>query len=151
MTLPVVIIFVILALTSLPIAIGSGIASAIALHFGVLPKPLLMLMQRMVYGIDSFTLLAVPLFVLCGRLMNTSGITDRIFKFAQALVGHIPGGLAHANVVASMIFAGMSGSAIADAGGLGQVEIKAMTDQGFKKDFAMAVREILDEKAIKDR
>jgi tripartite ATP-independent transporter DctM subunit len=139
MTLPVVIIFVFLALTSLPIAIGSGIASAIALHFGVLPKPLLMLMQRMVYGIDSFTLLAVPLFILCGRLMNTSGITDRIFHFAQVLVGHIPGGLAHSNVVASMIFAGMSGSAIADAGGLGQVEIKAMCDQGYKKDFAVAV------------
>ena len=139
MTLPVVIIFVFLALTGLPIAIGSGIASAIALCFGPLPKPLLMLMQRMVYGIDSFTLLAVPLFIFCGRLMNTSGITDRIFNFAQALVGHIPGGLAHANVVASMIFAGMSGSAIADAGGLGQVEIKAMTDQGYKKDFAVAV------------
>ena len=139
MTIPVVIIFVFLALTGLPIAIGSGIASAIALHFGPLPKPLLMLMQRMVYGIDSFTLLAVPLFIFCGRLMNTSGITDRIFNFAQALVGHIPGGLAHANVVASMIFAGMSGSAIADAGGLGQVEIKAMCDQGYKKEFAVAV------------
>ena len=139
MTLPVVIIFVFLALTGLPIAIGSGIASAIALYFGPLPKPLLMLMQRMVYGIDSFTLLAVPLFIFCGRLMNTSGITDRIFNFAQALVGHIPGGLAHANVVASMIFAGMSGSAIADAGGLGQVEIKAMCDQGYKKEFAVAV------------
>ncbi|MBW1700145.1 MAG: TRAP transporter large permease [Deltaproteobacteria bacterium] len=139
MTLPVVIIFVLLALTSLPIGIGSGIASAIALHFGVLPKPLLMLMQRMVYGIDSFTLLAVPLFILCGRLMNTAGITDRIFNFAQVLVGHIPGGLAHANVVASMIFAGMSGSAIADAGGLGQVEIKAMCDQGYRKEFAVAV------------
>jgi len=139
MTIPVVIVFVILALTSMPIAIGSGIASAVALHFGFLPKPLLMLIQRMVYGIDSFTLLAVPLFILCGRLMNTAGITDRIFNFAQVLVGHIPGGLAHANVVASMIFAGMSGSAIADAGGLGQVEIKAMTDQGYKKEFAVAV------------
>ena len=131
MTLPAVIIFVLLALTSLPIAIGSGIAAGVALQFfGILPKPLLMFTQRMVYGIDSFTLLAVPLFILCGRLMNTAGITDRIFNFAQVLVGHIPGGLAHSNVVASMIFAGMSGSAIADAGGLGQVEIKAMCDQG---------------------
>jgi tripartite ATP-independent transporter DctM subunit len=120
--------------------VGSGIAAGVALQFfGFLPKPLLMMMQRMVYGIDSFTLLAVPLFILCGRLMNTSGITDRIFNFAQVLVGHIPGGLAHANVVASMIFAGMSGSAIADAGGLGQVEIKAMCDQGYKKEFAVAV------------
>jgi len=136
----VAILFVILALTSLPLAIASGVASGITLKlFGDLPEPLLMVMQRMVYGVDSYALLAVPLFIFCGKLMNTGGITDRIFDFGQALVGHIPGGLAHANVVASMIFAGMSGASIADAAGLGQIEIKAMTDKGYKRDFTVAI------------
>lgn len=136
----VAILFVILALTSLPLAIGSGIASGITLKFfGDLPNPLLLIMQRMVYGLDSFILLAVPLFILCGKLMNSGGITDRIFNFGQSLVGHMPGGLAHANVVASMIFAGMSGASIADAAGLGQIEIKAMTDRGYKRDFSVAI------------
>jgi tripartite ATP-independent transporter DctM subunit len=136
----VAIIFVILALTSLPLAICSGVAAGVTLNFfGDLPKPLMLIMQRMVYGLDSFTLLAVPLFIFCGKLMNSSGITDRIFNFGQALVGHIPGGLAHANVVASMVFAGMSGASIADAAGLGQIEIKAMTDKGYKRDFTVAI------------
>lgn len=90
-------------------------------------------------GIDIFTLLAAPLFIFCGNLMNRGGITDRIFNFANSLVGHIKGGLGHVNVVTSMIFAGMSGSAIADAAGLGPIEIKAMTDHGFDKDFSLAV------------
>jgi tripartite ATP-independent transporter DctM subunit len=93
----------------------------------------------MVTGIDSFVLLAIPFFMLTGRLMNQGGITDRIFEFARTLIGPIRGGLAHANVLASMIFAGMSGSAVADAGGLGLVEIKAMTDQGYRKEFSAAV------------
>jgi len=136
----VAILFVILALTSIPLAIASGIASGITLEFfGDLPNSLLLLMQRMVYGVDSYALLAVPLFIFCGKLMNTGGITDRIFDFGQALVGRIPGGLAHANVVASMIFAGMSGASIADAAGLGQIEIKAMTDKGYKRDFSVAI------------
>jgi len=131
----VAILFVILALTSIPLAIASGIASGITLEFfGDLPNSLLLLMQRMVYGVDSYALLAVPLFIFCGKLMNTGGITDRIFDFGQALVGRIPGGLAHANVVASMIFAGMSGASIADAAGLGQIEIKAMTDKVLRSD-----------------
>jgi tripartite ATP-independent transporter DctM subunit len=95
--------------------------------------------QRMITGIDSFVLMAIPFFMLTGRLMNEGGITDRLFEFARRLVGPIRGGLAHANVVASMIFAGMSGSAVADAGGLGMVEIKAMTDQGYRKVFSAAV------------
>jgi tripartite ATP-independent transporter DctM subunit len=93
----------------------------------------------MVTGVDSFVLLAIPFFMLTGRLMNEGGITDRLFEFARTLVGPIRGGLAHANVLASMIFAGMSGSAVADAGGLGLVEIKAMTDQGYRKEFSAAV------------
>ena len=100
---------------------------------------LLAIPQRMIAGLDSFPLLAVPFFILAGNLMNTGGITKRLFRFATSLVGFIPGGLAHANVVASIIFAGMSGSAIADAGGLGTVEIKAMKDQGYDSEFAAAI------------
>lgn len=90
-------------------------------------------------GVDIFTLLAAPLFIFCGNIMNSGGITDRIFNFANSLVGHIKGGLGHVNILASMMFAGMSGSAIADAAGLGPIEIKAMTDHGFDKDFSIAV------------
>jgi tripartite ATP-independent transporter DctM subunit len=93
----------------------------------------------MVVGIDSFVFLAIPLFIMAGRLMNEGGITDRIFSFARAMVGHLRGGLGHANIVASMIFSGMSGSAVADAGGLGLIEIKAMNDQGYPKSFSGAV------------
>lgn len=133
-----VISFVILAILSVPIAISLGVAVIITVSFFT-PFPLLGMAQRMVTGIDSFVLLAIPFFMLTGRLMNEGGITDRLFDFARSLVGPIRGGLAHANVLASMIFAGMSGSAVADAGGLGMVEIKAMTEQGYRREFAAAV------------
>jgi len=97
------------------------------------------MVQRMVAGLDSFVLLAIPLFILTGNLMNTGGITDRLFSFARGLVGHFRGGLGQANIIASMIFSGMSGSAVADAGGLGAIEIKAMNDQGYPKGFSGAV------------
>ena len=95
--------------------------------------------QRMVAGIDTFVFLAVPFFILTGNLMNTGGVTKRIFRFANSLVGFIPGGLGHATVVASIIFAGMSGAAIADAGGLGTIEIEAMKKQGYDPEFSAAV------------
>lgn len=95
--------------------------------------------QRMISGVNSFILLAVPGFILAGNLMNTGGITDEIFSFARKLVGHFRGGLAYANVLASVIFAGMSGNAVADAGGLGQVEYKAMREAGYDKEFTLAV------------
>lgn len=135
---PVLLSFVILAVASVPVAIALGVAVIITMMFFT-PFPVLGMAQRMVTGIDSFVLVAIPFFMLTGRLMNEGGITDRIFDFARSLVGSLRGGLAHANVVASMIFAGMSGSAVADAGGLGMVEIKAMTDQGYRKEFAAAV------------
>ena len=93
----------------------------------------------MIFGIDSFLLIAIPLFILAGNLMNAGKLTEKIFNFADALVGWIPGGLAHANIVASLIFAGMSGSAAADAGGLGTIEMEAMTSKGYDKDFSAAV------------
>jgi len=103
------------------------------------PLPPGIVVQRMAPGIDSFPLLAIPLFVLAGNILNSGGIAARIFEFATALVGHIRGGLAHVNVVASLIFAGMSGVAQADAAGLGTVEIRAMRREGFDPAFAAAV------------
>jgi tripartite ATP-independent transporter DctM subunit len=87
----------------------------------------------------SFTLLAIPFFILAGNLMNTGGVTTRIFRFAKAVVGHVPGGLGQVSVIANVIFSGMSGSAIADAAGLGQVLHKAMVDNGFKPKFSAAI------------
>ncbi|HSB78181.1 MAG TPA: TRAP transporter large permease [Candidatus Methylomirabilis sp.] len=98
-----------------------------------------MIAQRMMYGINNFLLLAVPLFILAARLMNTSGVTARLFNFATTIVGFLPGGLGHANCVASLIFAGMSGAAVADAAGLGQVELKAMNDAGYDREFSIAI------------
>ena len=89
----------------------------------------------LVDSLDSFSLLSVPFFVLTGVLMNSSGITERIFRFAKALLGHYTGGMGHVNIFASLIFSGMSGSALADAGGLGQLEIKAMRDEGYDDDL----------------
>ena len=93
-------------------------------------------LEQMFNGVNSQTLLAVPFFVLAGNLMNGGGVTTRIFDFAASMIGHRKGGLSHVNVVASLIFSGMSGSALADAGGLGQLEIKSMKDAGFDEGFA---------------
>jgi len=95
--------------------------------------------QKIVLGPDSFVLLAVPFFILAAQIMNAVGTTKRIFRFASTIVGHFPGGLAHVNIVDSMIFAGMSGSAIADASGAGLMEIEAMVSQGYAKSYATAV------------
>lgn len=95
--------------------------------------------QSMISGVSSYTMLAIPFFMLVGELMNSSGITKRIFRFANDCVGHITGGLGHVNVLSSMLFAGMSGAAVADCAGLGAIEIKAMTDEGFDADFAVGI------------
>lgn len=100
---------------------------------------LVMVLPRLAAGVNSFPLLAVGLFVFAGNIMNTGGVTKRIFSWANHLVGHHTGGLAHSNVVASVIFSGMSGSAIADTGGLGAIELKAMKDGGYDDDFSLAV------------
>jgi tripartite ATP-independent transporter DctM subunit len=96
-------------------------------------------LHRMIGGIDSFPLLAIPFFIMAGSLMNSAGITNRIYDFALALVGWLKGGLGHVNVVGSVIFAGMSGTAVADAGGLGNIEIKAMRDHGYSVDFSVGI------------
>ena len=98
------------------------------------------IVQRLVMTLGgSFSLLAVPFFILAGNIMNSTGVTERIFRFAKAMVGHIPGGLGHVNVFASVVFAGMSGSAIADTAGLGKIELQAMKEEGYDDDFSVAI------------
>ena len=115
------------------------IVGSLSYFFTESPLPPTIVVQRMAPGIDSFPLLAIPLFVLAGNILNSGGIARRIFELAVALVGHIRGGLAHVNIVASLIFAGMSGVAQADAAGLGTVEIRAMKREGFDPAFAGAL------------
>src|SRR5258706_9019719 len=125
---------------------GSGIPVAIAVAGSSLisvmisgVSPGYVIIHRMFGGLVSFPLLAVPFFILAGNLMNCAGITNRIYNFALALVGWMKGGLGHVNVVGSVIFAGMSGTAIADAAGLGTIEIKAMQDHGYSTEFSVGV------------
>jgi TRAP-type transport system large permease protein len=130
-------LLVVLMALGCPVAFAMIISSVVFMFTSGLP--ILQLSQKIAGGVDSFPLLAIPMFLLAGSLMNTMGITDRIFSFAQVLVRHITGGLGHVNVLASVIFAGMSGSAVADAGGLGTVEMKAMRDAGYDPDFSAAI------------
>jgi tripartite ATP-independent transporter DctM subunit len=131
---------IILFLLGIPVGYSLGVAGLLA-YFNEMGSRvnIPMLAQRMQYGVNNFLLLAIPLFILAAKLMNTAGITTRLFNFARLLVGFLPGGLGHANTVASLIFAGMSGAAVADAAGLGQVELKAMRDEGYDDDFSVAI------------
>ena len=132
------IIFLLMLAGGIPVAIAMAGASLVYIVFsGNLPP--FVVIHRMIGGIDSFPLLAVPFFILAGNLMNNAGITNRIYNFALALVGWLKGGLGHVNVVGSVVFAGMSGTAIADAAGLGTIEIKAMKDHGYSGEFAVGV------------
>ena len=131
-------LFAVLVAIEVPVAFAMGLSSIVTIVL-TQPIPLSIVVQRMGTGLDSFVLIAIPLFVLAGHLLNRAGIAERIFTFADALVGHVRGGLAHVNVVASMIFAGMSGVAQADAAGLGVVEVNAMRDEGYEPSFAAAV------------
>ena len=134
------ILFVLLAVLlviGVPVAVSLAVASLVYIMIDGLPE--VVLVHNMINGIDSFPLLAIPFFILAGHLMNTAGITTKIFAFARALVGWMHGGLGHVNVGASIIFAGMSGAAVADAGGLGNVEIKAMRDAGYDTDFSVGI------------
>jgi C4-dicarboxylate transporter DctM subunit len=127
----------VLLITGFPIAFALGISSV----FTVIAQnlPLTLLPQRMFTAVDSASFLAVPLFIIAGEVMNKGSVAKKIFDFANSLVGHIPGGLGHVNILASVFFAGMSGSAAADAAGLGAVEIPAMMDAGFDREFSCAI------------
>ena len=132
------ILFLFLMGSGLPVAVAmAGSSLVYILISGDMPG--FAVVHRMIGGIDSFPLLAVPFFILAGNLMNNAGITNRIYNYALALVGWMKGGLGHVNVVGSVIFAGMSGTAIADAAGLGTIEIKAMKDHGYDTEFAVGV------------
>ncbi len=131
-------VFIILMVCGVPIAFSLSIAAMVtALATGQFQATAIV--HRMIGNSSSYTLLAIPFFILAAKLMNTGGITRRIFRCCSAWVGWIPGGLGHANVLASIVFSGMSGSAVADAGGLGQIEVDAMIDEGFDPDFAAGV------------
>lgn len=124
---------------SVPYAIGLTSVVTMIMDKGIFNIPFEIITQRVIQGTNNFTLLAIPFFLLAGKLMNTGGITRKIFGFANELVGRIPGGLGITNIFTSIIFAGMSGSAVADAAGLGTIEIQAMEDAGFDTPFAAAV------------
>jgi tripartite ATP-independent transporter DctM subunit len=135
-----VLIFVFLTalLVGVPVFIALAGSSLLYTHF-IAGIPDFVVLHRMAGGLDSFPLLAVPFFILAGNLMNSAGITNRIYDFAVASCGWMRGGLAHVNIFGSVIFSGMSGTAIADAAGLGTIEIKAMQDHGYDIEFSVGV------------
>lgn len=134
----IVIGFLIMIIAGIPIGFGMMLTAFFYIIF-FSTAPVTMIPQAMVSGVSSYTMLAIPFFIIVGELMNSSGITKRVFDFSNVCVGHITGGLGLVNVLASMIFAGMSGSAVADAAGLGIIEIKAMRDKGYDSDFSVGV------------
>src|SRR3569833_4768709 len=130
--------FIAVLIAGVPVFIALAGSSLLYTHFiAVIPD--FVILHRKSGGIDSFPLLAVPFFILAGNLMNSAGVTGRIYDFAVALAGWTRGGLAHVNIIGSAIFAGMSGTAIADAAGLGTIEIKAMQDHGYSTEFSVGV------------
>lgn len=133
----VVLAFLALFTLGFPVILAIGIPSVVYILINGLPLDLVA--QRTLYALDSFPLVAVPVFLFVGSLMNTAGISRYIYQFADTAVGRMPGGLAQVNIFGSLIFAGMSGSALADIGGIGRIEIDAMKSRGFRPDFASAV------------
>ena len=133
-------VLLVLYALGVPVAIAMGSTVVIVMlspygngiNYGVIA-------QQLLYGLNSFTMLAIPFYLLLGRLMNRIGMTQRIFDLANSMVGQFRGGIAHVNIIASMIFSGMSGLAVADAAGLGRVEYAAMRDQGYEKDISLGV------------
>ncbi|CAA9434992.1 MAG: TRAP-type C4-dicarboxylate transport system, large permease component [uncultured Rubellimicrobium sp.] len=130
--------FLALMIVGVPIAVSMATASILyILVYDVVPD--VIVAQRMIAGVESFPLIAVPFFILAGNLMNIAGVTGRIYAFAVALVGWMKGGLAQVNIIGSVVFSGMSGTAIADAAGIGTIEIKAMRDHGYSTEVAVGV------------
>ncbi|PKL27051.1 MAG: ABC transporter permease [Spirochaetae bacterium HGW-Spirochaetae-2] len=124
--------------TKLPVAIVLGF-SALASIMVQGTIPMTVIVSRMFAGLDSYTLIAIPMFILAGNLLNESGATTRLFDFADTLVGRFRGGLGHTNILASVLFAGLSGSAVADSAGLGRIEIESMEGKGYPIDYAAAI------------
>jgi len=133
----VVAAFLVLFMLGFPVVLAIGIPCFVYIFANGLPIDLVA--QRTLYALDSFPLVAVPVFLFVGSLMNSAGISRYIYQFADTATGRLPGGLAQVNIFGSLIFAGMSGSALADIGGLGRIEIDAMRKKGFSAPFAAAV------------
>jgi tripartite ATP-independent transporter DctM subunit len=131
--------FIALILLRVPVSMSIGAAVLLAFATSDFSDALYIVPQQILEGVNKPSLAAVPFFIMAGNLMNVVGMTDRIFNFASALVGHFKAGLAQVNVLSSMIFAGVSGAAVADCAGLGTIEIKAMKERGYKPEFAAAV------------
>lgn len=132
----IVIMFVLVAL-GVPVTFSLGIASLV--FFLIHDIPMVTFAQSFLTATDNFSLLCLPFFILAGNLMNTGGVTKRLFNFCDALMGHVRGGLSYVTVVSSAIFSAISGSALANAAGLGAMQIKAMTDRGYPKNFSTSV------------
>jgi TRAP-type uncharacterized transport system fused permease subunit len=131
-------VFVVLVILRVPVAFALGLACVPVFMLDPRLTPFL-LMNEMFKSYNAFVLLAVPFFLMAANIMNSAGITDRLVRLSRALVGHLPGGLGHINVVVSMLFAGISGSSTADAAGIGSLLIPQMKKQGFSASFTVAV------------
>ncbi|MCI6868218.1 MAG: TRAP transporter large permease [Lachnospiraceae bacterium] len=132
-----IVVFVVLLFTGLPLYVNLGLSSFLYIFLSG-DNPMVVV-QRITQASNSFTMIAAPFFILMGNLMNTGGVTRKMFRFANVIVGTVPGGMGHANILCSALFAGMSGTAVADAGGLGNIEIAAMREVGYDDDFSCAV------------
>ena len=134
-------LLIVLFLVGIPVCASIGLTclAVLWLENDLMSIPITLLPLKMMHGVNNFPLLAVPFFILAANVMNKGSVTPRIFGFANSLVGHLRGGLGHVNVLASMIFAGMSGTAVADAAGLGALEIRAMKDQGYPMKYSTGI------------
>ncbi|MEM0921471.1 MAG: TRAP transporter large permease [Pseudomonadota bacterium] len=132
-------LFLIFLMIGLPVVFGLLAAPGLLLWLNGQERDITLLYRNVYNGMDSFPLMAIPFFMLAGELMNRGGITMRLVEFAQALMGHFRGGLAHVNILSSMLFAGLSGSAVADTSALGSMLIPAMEKQGYSRRFAAAI------------
>ena len=139
MGVSLIVIFIVCMFIGVPIAVSLGLGAIGAVLIAG-KYSILAIMHRTISGVDSYVLLAIPFFMLAGNIMNFGGVTSKIFKFAYSLVGRVPGGMGHADIIASMIVSGMSGSAVADASGLGKVIFSAMREKGYDDKFSAAVQ-----------
>jgi len=129
--------FIVLMFIGVPV--GFSMITSSLFYIVLTGQNVFVIVQRMVNSLNSFPLLAIPGFILVGNLMNSSGLTNKIFRFARDLVGHMHGGLAQVNIILSLIFSGTSGAALADIGGIGAMEMKAMTEAGYDKEFSASI------------
>jgi len=132
------IIFIVLLINGMPLIFSIGLSATLAIFLFPMVSPLIV-PQRLFSGIDSFTLMAIPFFIFAGEIMNATGITKRIIQLSDAIVGYLSGGLAYVNVLASIFFAGISGSSTADAAGIGAILIPSMIDYGYDRSYSAVV------------